>query len=118
MGFWEELQGAKVQNQLARIRLEVGELRETVGRLKKGKEGRGEWITEMGVSIDGRRSSQDGRQSKTRLEEITTPGPRIPGSWEELELKVAEAGQKVDGLSKALAKKEGEKREMEERYLR
>ena len=44
MGFWEELQGSKVQNQLARIRLEVGELRETVGRLEKGKEERGEQI--------------------------------------------------------------------------
>ena len=75
-------------------------------------------MTEMGESIDGRRSFSDGRQSKTRLEEITTPGPRIPGSREELELKVVEADQKMDGLSKALAKNEEEQRDMEERYLR
>ena len=104
-----------MQDQLARIRLEVGELRETVGRLEKGKEERGEQIIEMRESIDGRRGSQDGRQSETRLEETTTPGPRIPGSREELELKVAEADQKVYGLSKALAKKKEAMREMDER---
>ena len=40
--------------------------------------------------------------------------PRIPGSREELEMKVAETNKKVSGLSETLAKKEEEMVGMEE----
>ena len=67
MGFWGELQGAKVQDQLTRIRLEVGEIRETVGRLEREKEERGEQIREVRESIDRRRGSQDQGPRKVKL---------------------------------------------------
>ena len=48
------------------------------------------------------------------MEEATTHVPRIPGSREELEMKVAETNKKVSGLSETLAKKEEEMVGMEE----
>ena len=70
----------------------------------------------MRESIKELRSIQDRRQDATRLEEATTHVTRIPGSREELELKVAEATKKVSSLSKTLAKKEAEMAGMEEHF--
>ena len=75
----------------------------------------GEQTTEIRKSIDELRSFQRGRQDAIRREEATTQGPRMPGSREELELKVGEAIKKVCALSEALAKKEEERAGMEER---
>ena len=66
MGFWGELQGAKVQDQLTRIRLEVGEIRETVGRLEREKEERGEQIREVRSSPPARRLSTSSTQAAPR----------------------------------------------------
>ena len=71
-----EVKVSGVQDLLAMIRGEVGEIRETVGRLKREKEELGEHITEMRESIDGLRSFHDRRQDATRLEEATTHVPR------------------------------------------
>ena len=55
----------------------------------------GEQTTVIRKSIDELRSFHCCRQDAIRREEATTRGLRIPGSWEELELKVEEATQKV-----------------------
>jgi len=57
---------------------------------------------------------------EARLEEMQVSAnvqvPRVPGSREELELKVAEANKKIGHLSETLQKKEAEMAGMEERY--
>ena len=46
----------------------------------------------------------------------TSSVPRVPGSREELELKVAEANKKITQLTDTLQKKDAEINRMEERY--
>merc|ERR1719300_2291973 len=46
----------------------------------------------------------------------TSSVPRVPGSREELELKVAEANKKINQLNETLQKKDAEINKMEERY--
>merc|ERR1739838_542152 len=57
---------------------------------------------------------------EARLEEVQASAniqvPRVPGSREELELKVAEANKKIGHLTETLQKKEAEMAGMEERY--
>ena len=87
------------QDLMAMIRLEVGEQ-----------------TTELRKSIDELRSVQDRRRDAIWMEEATTQGPRIPGSLEELELKVVEATKKVYALSETLAKKEEARADLEEQF--
>ena len=51
-------------------------------------------------SIEELRGVQDQSRSEIRWEEATTQGPKIPGSWEELERKVVEAAEEGYALSK------------------
>ena len=90
-----ETKVSRVQDLLAMIQREMGEIRDTVWRLEREKEDLGEQIIKIRESFDELRSFKDCRQDAMRLEEATTHGPRIPGSREELELKVAEANKKV-----------------------
>jgi len=53
---------------------------------------------------------------EARLEETSAPTPRIPGSREELELKLSEANKKIASQQENLQKKELEMAGMEERY--
>jgi len=53
---------------------------------------------------------------EARLEESTAPPPRIPGSREELELKLADANKRIGSQQESLQKKEVEMAGMEERY--
>ena len=69
----------------------------------------GEQTTEIRKSIDELRSFQGCRQDAMRREEVTTQGPRILGSREELELRVEDAAKKVYVWSETLAKKEEER---------
>ena len=46
----------------------------------------------------------------------TSSVPRVPGSREELELKVADANKKISQLNETLQKKDAEINKMEERY--
>ena len=56
---------------------------------------------------------------ESKLEEgvanVTVP-PRVPGSREELELKLAEANKKINNLQDTVQKKDLEMHGMEERY--
>jgi len=53
---------------------------------------------------------------EARLEDSVAPAPRIPGSREELELKLSDANKKVASQQESLQKKEIEMAGMEERY--
>ena len=76
----------------------------------------GEQTKEIRKSIDELRSFQGCRQDAIRREKANTQGPRIPGSREELELKVEEATKKGYALSETLAKTEEERDGVEERF--
>jgi len=72
------------------------------------------------LSQRNREANKRVMELEARLEDAqasaTTSVPRIPGSREELELKVAEANKKVASLTETLHKKEAEMAGMEERY--
>jgi len=72
------------------------------------------------LSQRNREANKRVMELEARLEDAqasaTTTVPRIPGSREELELKVAEANKKVASLTETLQKKETEMAGMEERY--
>ncbi|XP_023335122.1 protein Hook homolog 3 [Eurytemora carolleeae] len=53
---------------------------------------------------------------EARLEESSAPPPRVPGSREELELKLLESNKKIASQQEILNKKEVEMAGMEERY--
>jgi len=53
---------------------------------------------------------------EARLEESSAPAPRIPGSREELELKLSDSNKKINSQQESLQKKELEMAGMEERY--
>ena len=80
--------------------------------------GGGEQNTELRKSIDELRSVQDRRRYAIWREEATIQGPRVPGSREELELKVVEAAKKVYALSETLTKKEEARAYREEQFQR
>jgi len=67
-----------------------------------------------------RESNKKVMELEARLEEVTASAnmavPRVPGSREELELKVVEANKKIGHLKETLQKKEAEMAGMEERY--
>merc|ERR1719204_278475 len=72
------------------------------------------------LSQRNREANKRVMELEARLEDAqasaTTTVPRIPGSREELELKVAEANKKAASLTETLQKKETEMAGMEERY--
>merc|ERR1712115_264674 len=72
------------------------------------------------LSQRNREANKRVMELEARLEDAqasaTTTVPRIPGSREELELKVVEANKKMANLSETLLKKETEMAGMEERY--
>jgi len=75
---------------------------------------------ETALTAKNREANKRLMELEARLEEAAHTAaltvPRIPGSREELELKVAEANKKVSNLTETLAKKEADMAGMEERY--
>jgi len=72
------------------------------------------------LGTKNREANKKVMELEARLEEVQASAniqvPRVPGSREELELKVVEAGKKIGTLSETLQKKEAEMAGMEERY--
>jgi len=114
---------ASVKERLARLRRENKQLRSKVSS-SQSTEGDAVLQTmiddlkerEQEMSKKNRESNKRILELEARLEESSNPPPRIPGSREELELKLAEANKKISLQHDNLHKKEMEMASMEERY--
>merc|ERR1719483_815952 len=77
-------------------------------------------VREEDLGNRSREANKKVMELEARLEEMHISAnvqvPRVPGSREELELKVADANKKISHLSETLQKKEAEMAGMEERY--
>jgi len=114
---------ASVKERLARLRRENKQLQRKVSTSQSG-EGDAVLQTmiddlkerEQEMTKKNRESNKRILELEARLEESSNPPPRIPGSREELELKLAEANKKISLQNDNLHKKEMEMASMEERY--
>jgi len=114
---------ASVKERLARLQRENRKLKSKVSS-SPGTEGDGVLQNmiedfkerEQELSKKNRESNKRILELEAKLEESSNPPPRIPGSREELELKLAEANKKNSLQQDNLQKKEMEMAGMEERY--
>lgn len=114
---------ASVKERLARLQRENRKLKSKVSS-SPGTEGDGVLQNmiedfkerEQELSKKNRESNKRILELEAKLEESSNPPPRIPGSREELELKLAEANKKNMLQQDNLQKKEMEMAGMEERY--
>eukprot|EP00088_Acartia_fossae_P044809 TRINITY_DN4781_c1_g1_i5.p1 TRINITY_DN4781_c1_g1~~TRINITY_DN4781_c1_g1_i5.p1 ORF type:complete len:676 (-),score=232.76 TRINITY_DN4781_c1_g1_i5:383-2410(-) len=115
---------ASVKERLARLQRENKQLRTKVSSGSGSSEGEAVLQTmiedlkerEQELSKKNREGNKRILELEARLEESSNPPPRIPGSREELELKLAEANKKISLQQENLQKKEMEMAGMEERY--
>merc|ERR1712147_362701 len=72
----------------------------------------------MGMSVRNRELNMKVMELEASNKDLqTVPSvPRVPGSREELELKVANANKKITQLNETIQKKDAEINKMEERY--
>jgi len=114
---------ASVKERLARLQRENKQLRSKVSS-STSSEGDAVLQTmiddlkerEQELSKKNRESNKRILELEAKLIESSNPPPRIPGSREELELKLAEANKKISIQHDNLQKKEMEMAGMEERY--